>query len=108
MNRCSLLLSWQHGNSLALFIHVLVAHDPVNQRKQSIITPHSDVFPRMNSGSELTHEDISGAHRFAAENLYATALALTVAAVARTTTRFLMCHNLLLTQASIAVIFKAV
>src|ERR1044072_663757 len=81
VNRCSMLLSWQHGDALALFVHALGAHDPVDQREQSIIAPHPNFFPRMNTGSELTHQNISGPPQFAAQNLHAPALALTVAAV---------------------------
>src|SRR5690242_21225849 len=51
----SLLLSRQNSNALPQLVHVLIAHDPVDQSKESIITPHSNILARMNTGSELAH-----------------------------------------------------
>src|ERR1044072_3424589 len=81
VNRCSMLLSWQHGDALALFVHALVAHDPVDQRKQSIPPPIPTVSPGRKPVPDLTPQNFPGPPRSPAKTLHAPALALTVAAV---------------------------
>ena len=59
-----------------------VAHGAVDQREQSVVATQTNALAWVNLGSALAHEDVAGADYLAAENLHATSLAVTVAAVA--------------------------
>src|SRR5216683_2948524 len=69
-----------------------VRHATVDQRKQRVIPAQADVFARMPFGSVLSHNDIAGTTRLAAEQLDAEALARRIAAVARGSACFLVRH----------------
>src|SRR5438128_773345 len=66
---------------------------PVGKRKQGMILAQADVVARVPLGAALTHDDVAGAHGFAAELFHAEALALTVAAVAGRAACLLVCHD---------------
>src|SRR5215470_17451235 len=70
-----------------------VRHATVNQCKQRVISAQADVLARVPFGSVLSHDDIAGTTRLAAEQLDAEALARGIAAVARGSAWFLMRHD---------------
>src|SRR5215475_11951410 len=69
-----------------------VRHATVNQCKQRVIPAQADVLARMPFGSVLSHDNIAGTTRLAAEQLDAEALARGIAAVARGSACFLVRH----------------
>jgi hypothetical protein len=69
-----------------------VRNATVNQGKQRVIPTASDILTRMPLGPVLSHDDIAGTTRFAAEQLDAETLARRIAAVARRSTCFLVRH----------------
>src|ERR1044071_4956695 len=77
----SALLSRKYRDPLSLFVFSLVPDHAVDQCKQREVPAHADVLSRMNTGAELAHQNIAGAHRFSAENFHAAPLPLTVATV---------------------------
>src|SRR5690606_30671981 len=62
------------------------------QRKQRMILAKADIGAGMPLGAALTNEDVAGEHGLAAELLHAKASAIGIAAVARRTASFLVCH----------------
>src|SRR6266853_3994834 len=70
-----------------------VRHAAVDQRKQRVIPAQANVFARMPLGAVLSHNDIAGTTRLAAEQLNAEALARGIAAVARGSACFLVRHG---------------
>jgi hypothetical protein len=64
---------------------------PVGKCKKRVILAQADVVARVPLRTALTHDDVTGARRLAAEQLYTESLALAVASVAGRTACFLMC-----------------
>jgi len=58
--------------------------------KQGIIPTQTNVFARMDSGPQLSHQYIAGFYRFSAKAFDAASLCITVAAVFRTAACFFM------------------
>jgi hypothetical protein len=88
-------LSGLHVNPLSFPVETIVADDAIDLGKQGKVPAHSDVLPRMYSGTQLPDDNVAGAHGFTAEHLYPASLPLTVSSIARTSSRFLMSHLLL-------------
>jgi hypothetical protein len=65
----------------------------VGESKEGVILAHADVAARVPLRAALTNDDVSGARGLAAEELYAQALAFTVATVAAGAACFFMCHR---------------
>ena len=70
-------------------MHVLAAefavaerHTAVGKGEKGMILAHADAGARVPLRATLTNDDVAGARRLAAKELYAQALAFTVAAVA--------------------------
>src|SRR5438067_3278902 len=61
---------------------VAECHAAVLKREQRVVLADSDIGAGIPAGTALTHDDVAGANRFAAELLHAEALRLAVAAVA--------------------------
>lgn len=55
--------------------------DAVNEREERVVPAHADVTPRVEAGSTLAHEDVTGRHLLAAETLDSQALSIGVPAV---------------------------
>src|SRR5690349_3484923 len=68
----------------------------VRKREQGVILAHAHVGTRVPLRAALTNDDVAGARLLAAKELYAQALAFTVATVAAGAACFLMCHDELL------------
>src|SRR5215213_6647153 len=64
----------------------------VGKCKKRMVLAQADVVARVPFGAALTHDDVAGARRLAAEQFHAEALAFTVAAVAGRAACLLMCH----------------
>jgi hypothetical protein len=77
-----ILLSWKHNDPFSLFVFSFVTDSAIDQCEKRKIAAHSDVPSRVNACAELTYQNISGAHGFAAENLYTAPLPLAIASVA--------------------------
>jgi hypothetical protein len=76
------LLNWKHNDPFSLFVFSFVTDSAIDQCEKRKIAAHSNVLSRVNACAELTYQNISGAHGFAAENLYAAPLPLAIASVA--------------------------
>jgi hypothetical protein len=70
-----------NAHSFAVFPELLIGDNPINQGKKGIITTQAHIGAGMNSGAELTYQNIAGPDNLAAESLYATPLGITVSAV---------------------------
>ena len=68
----------------------------VGKREQRVVLADTDVAARVPLRATLTNDDVAGARLLAAEELYAQALAFTVATVAAGAACFFMCHDELL------------
>ncbi len=80
------------AHPFSLPIEALVLNNPVDFRKQRKVSPHPDISSRVDSGSELSHEDIARPHCLSTEDFDPSPLPLTVAPVSRTASCFLMSH----------------
>src|SRR4029453_255704 len=69
------------------------AHASINPRKNCIIPPESDVFPRQKFCAALPHNDIAGDNPFAAEFFHTQPLADAVAAILNAALSFFMSHT---------------
>ena len=94
-----ILLSWKHSDPFSLFVFSFVADSAIDQCEKRKIAAHSNVLSRVNACAELTYQNISGAHGFAAENLYTAPLPLAVAPLRELPPAFL-CAIRLLSQLS--------
>src|ERR1700677_3710756 len=65
----------------------------VGEREQRMVLAHADVFAGMELRAALTHDDVAGFNRLAAENLHAETLSRRVATVARRAACFLVRHG---------------
>jgi len=63
----SRLLRWVHADELSRAPLVFKLHDPVDQRKQSVVFAAADILTRLPFGAALTRENISAEHALAAE-----------------------------------------
>ena len=81
------------ADSFAVFAHSLVADKPGYPRKESVISPDSDVHSRVDPGASLPNQNASGIDEFSAVAFHAQTLRIAVSAVLRTTEAFLMCHR---------------
>src|SRR5712691_11429618 len=81
-----------HTNTPVLFAFVLKLHDAINQGKERIGAPHTDIVPGFERRTALSHQDMAGAHRLAGEALHAEAFADTIAAVGGAALAFFVCH----------------
>src|SRR5437899_10650373 len=64
-----------HTNTPVLFACVLKRHDAINQGKERIVAPHTDIVPGFERRTELSQQDMSGAHRLYGEALLAESVA---------------------------------
>ena len=71
----------KYGDALAVLAESPIGNFPVYQRKQCIVSAHSDIFTRMNSRAELTDQNIAGNDIFSAKPLNTAALTLRVSSV---------------------------
>ena len=78
---------------LAAEFAVAERHTAVRKGEKGVILAHADVLARVPLRAALTNDDVSGARGLAAEELYAQALAFTVATVAAGAACFFMCHR---------------
>ncbi|SPF51619.1 hypothetical protein SBDP1_960002 [Syntrophobacter sp. SbD1] len=79
---------------LTRLVLIFEFNQAVRKCEDGVIPAHSDIVSRMKLRAELPNYDVAGAHELTAEFLYAPALACTVAAIAGTSTRFFMCHDI--------------
>src|SRR5437773_6588761 len=86
----------QHADSLSFLVEAVKVNHAIDLREQGEVSPHANVFTRMNARANLADDDISRAHGLTAENLHSAPLFLAVAPVAGTSSRFLVCHAKLL------------
>jgi hypothetical protein len=85
---------WINAYFLTRFILILKSNQPVGKCEKGIVPSHPDIVSRMELRAQLTNYYIAGAHEFAAEFFDAPALARAVAAIAGTSARFFMCHDI--------------
>src|SRR5918994_201751 len=79
-------------HELAAKLAVSEGDTAVGKRKEGVVLANADVVAGVPARAALTHDNVAGACRLAAEQFDAEALALAVAAVAGTAACFLMCH----------------
>src|SRR5690348_7069908 len=68
----------------------------VHQREQRVVAAQADARARMELGAALAHDDVAGRNRLAAIELHAQVFRVGIAAVARGTYAFLVCHDICL------------
>lgn len=85
-------LNRKHAHPLSLFVQPLVTDHPIDFGEEGIIPAHADIPSRVDARPELTNNNISRAHVFAAEDLNSPSLPLTVPPVTRAPTCFFMSH----------------
>src|SRR5688572_10018864 len=79
-------------HELAAELAVSEGDTAVGKRKEGVVLANADVVAGVPARAALTHDNVAGAGRLAAEQFDAEALTLAVAAVAGTAACFLMCH----------------
>ena len=70
-----------NAHPFAVFTEFLIGDNAVNLGIEGIITTQAHIGAGMNSGAELTDQDIAGPDNLAAESFYSTPLGITVSAV---------------------------
>jgi len=65
----------------------------INQGEEGVIFALADASTGMKLGAYLSDENISGANPLSTKTFYAASLSIAVAAVARRTLSFFMCHE---------------
>ena len=79
-----------------IYIHpssvAIETHAPVNQSKDCVIATEPDVFSRQKFCAALTHDDVAGHDRLAAEFFHTQPFADAVAPVLNTALSFFMSH----------------
>lgn len=68
-------------------------HDTRSGGKQGVVLAFQDVFTGADRAAALTHDDITGLHKFTGVFLYAQALTLGIAAVTCRTASLFMSHK---------------
>src|SRR5947208_14679837 len=68
-------------------------HGTVDKREQGVVAAEADAVPRMELGTALTHDDVTGFHGLAAVDLHAEVFRIGVAAVTSTAACLFMCHD---------------
>src|SRR5690606_41808960 len=71
----------------------LFRSDTVLEREQGVVLADADVVAGVVLGAALADDDVAGEHELAAVALHAEAFRFRVAAVARATTGFFVCHE---------------
>ena len=79
---------------LAVSAIALKLNNAVDQGKQSIVPPHTDIIARVKFSASLAHENTTCRYQFPAVALYPQALGVGISAVAGATTTFFMSHSL--------------
>ena len=74
----------------------LIFDDPIDSGKKSVILSYPYIFAGMNSGPFLADQDVTRLDRLPAESFHAQSLSTAISAVARASSRFLVCHTCLL------------
>lgn len=70
-----------NADSFFVFTKLLVGHYPLNLGEQRIIAATANIGSRMNDGTELTNQNITGFDDLAAKSFHPAALAGTVTTV---------------------------
>jgi hypothetical protein len=75
-------LGRQHVNPLALLVEAIVPNNPVDLGEQREVPTHTHILPRVDTGSQLSDDNVAGPHGFAAKHFNSASLPLAVAPVA--------------------------
>src|SRR5262249_21329324 len=81
-----------HTNTPVLFPFVLKLHDAIDEGKERIVAPHTNIEPRFKRRTTLPHQDMASAHLLAGKALHAEAFADTITAVGGAALAFFVCH----------------
>ena len=79
-----------------VFSFFLIFDDSVNGGKKGVILAYPYIFAGMNSRSLLADQDVTRLDQLSAKPFHAHSLSAAISAVARASSRFLVCHTYLL------------
>jgi hypothetical protein len=87
-------LEGDHPNAFAAVPDGLEIDEPIDGRKQGMVSPDPHVITGLDFRPALAYKDVSGADEFAAEFLDPQPFRITVSTVAAGTAAFFVCHEL--------------
>lgn len=82
---------WHHIDATSLAVE---HHCAVDQRKERIIFPLANTFPRVKLISKLAHDNVARDDFLTTETFYTAPLSIRIATVATRTLSFFMCHGI--------------